>query len=219
MTFKAAKSKDGQHEYFDALRKKEILFVSGNAGSGKSFLALSEAVRHILDNKSPINQITIIRPYIFTKSENLGALPGTLSEKVLPFVESIKDNLEELLTTQKEVDALLKKIEFLTLSTLRGRSLHNRFIIVEEAQNVPLRDDGMLTILTRLGKKSRMVIAGDLDQCDIPSVDSGFLEAANALSSLRESDYIEMNDTACVHRNPSVGRIIQAFRDFRGEDF
>lgn len=219
MTFTPAKPKRGQKDYYQALQEKEITFVSGNAGSGKSFLALSEAVQHVRDNKSPIKKITIIRPYIFTKSENIGALPGSLDEKVMPFVESIRDNFEELFTTKREIDEMMRCVEFLTLSTLRGRSLHHRFIIVEEAQNVPLRDDGMLTILTRLGKKSRIVVAGDLSQCDIPSRDSGFLEAANALAPLKESQYVEMNDTTCVHRNPAVGKIIEAFQKHRERDF
>ncbi len=213
--FIPAKPKRGQEEYSDALQSKQIVFVSGHAGSGKSILALNEAVKCIHDDKNPIKKICIIRPYIFTRSENIGALPGTLDEKILPFVEAIKDNLECLLPMKQDIEAVLRSLEFLTLSTLRGRSLHNRFILVEEAQNVPVEGDGMLTILTRLGQNSRIVIAGDLSQCDLDPRDSSFLEAVNALSSLEEVSYVEMNNTECIYRNPVIGRILQAFTTFR----
>jgi len=217
--FIPATPKSGQEEYFKALQNKDIVFVSGNAGSGKSFLALSHGLKLLLDNKTQIEKICIIRPYIFTHAEKLGALPGTLDEKVTPFVASIRDSLEQLLPTQKEVDFILRtKIEFLTLSTLRGRSLHNRYILVEEAQNTPAEGDGMLTILTRLGKNSKIVIAGDLSQSDLHEDNGSFLEAINALQSLDEVAYIEMNDMNCIHRNRIIGKILKCFQDFRRRD-
>lgn len=216
--FIPALPKIGQEDYYNALQNKDIVFVSGNAGSGKSFLALSHGIKLLLTKK--VEKICIIRPYIFTHTEKLGALPGILDEKVAPFVASIKDNLEELLPSPKEIDTILRtKIEFLTLSTLRGRSLHRRYIIIEEAQNTPLEGDGMLTILTRLGKNSKIVIAGDLSQSDLREGDSAFLEAVNALSPLEDVAYIEMNDINCVYRNKIVGKIIKCFDDFRKREY
>lgn len=205
----------GQEEYYKALQDKDIVFVSGNAGSGKSFLALAQGIKLIFDSRNKIEKICIIRPYIFTNAEKMGALPGTLDEKVAPFVASIRDSLEQLLNSPKEIEFILSKIEFLTLSTLRGRSLHNRYIIVEEAQNTPIEGDGMLTILTRIGKNSRIVIAGDLSQSDLHDNDSSFLEAANALSDLEEVAYVEMNDKTCIQRNKIIGKILEAFQQYR----
>lgn len=205
----------GQEEYYQLLQEKDIVFVTGNAGSGKSFLALNQALKCLWNPKTKIEKIVVIRPYIFTNAENIGALPGTLDEKILPFVMAIRDNLECLLPHNQDIANVISKIEFLTLSTLRGRSLHNSYIIVEEAQNVPLNGDSMLTILTRIGKNSKIVIAGDLSQCDIRPEESAFLEAVNALNGLRKFGYIEMNDIKCTHRNPIVGDIIQAFMDYR----
>ena len=219
MRFNPAQPAKGQEEYYEALQNKDIVFVSGNAGSGKSFLALNQGLKLLFDNRNKIDRICIIRPYIFTHAEKLGALPGTLDEKVIPFVASIRDNLEQLLPSHKDVNFVLQKIEFLTLSALRGRSLHNRYIIVEEAQNTPTEGDGMLTILTRIGKNSKMVIAGDLSQSDLPEEDGSFLEAINALSSLKEVAYVEMNDTDCIHRNKIIGSILECFADFRKNSF
>lgn len=208
--------KPGQEQYCAALNEKDIVFVSGNAGSGKTCMAINEALRLILSDNGKIQKLCVIRPYIFAAFEKIGALPGTLEEKISPFVESIRDTLEEILSSREEIDRILRtKVEFLTLSTLRGRSLHNRFVLVEEAQNVPLEGDGMLTILTRLGKNSKMVIAGDLSQCDIHPRDSGFLEAINALKDLNEVAYVEMNDIKCIYRNKIIGKVLEAFNNFR----
>jgi phosphate starvation-inducible PhoH-like protein len=216
--FVPARPKTGQNEYYEALRNKEIVFVSGDAGVGKTYLALNEGLRCLLERDNPIDKICIIRPYIMSKTgERIGALPGTLDEKLAPFIASILDNLEELLPSTQEVLRIFHHhIECLTLSTLRGRSLHRRFIIVEEAQNVPISGDGMLTILTRMGKQSKLVIAGDLAQCDLDYDDSGFLEAVNAISHLEEVAYVEM-EGAPTHRNPLIGKIVAAFKQFRNQ--
>jgi phosphate starvation-inducible PhoH-like protein len=213
--FVPARPLRGQEEYYELLQEKEIIFATGNAGSGKSFLALNEALRQLTDSRSKIQKIVVIRPYIFTGVENLGALPGTLGEKILPFVAAVRDNLSCLLSRNQDIEYVINNIEFLTLSTLRGRSLHNSFIIIEEGQNVPSQDDAMLTILTRMGKNSRLVVAGDLSQCDISYEHVALLEAANALKDLPEVGYTEMDDIRNTHRNPLVGRVIQAFNEYR----
>ncbi len=153
---------------------------------------------------------------MFSVSEKIGALPGSLDEKIQPFILSIKDNLEEMIHDKGEVQKILaNRIEALTMSTLRGRSLHNAFIIVEETQNISLKDDGILLILTRMGKDSKVVFTGDMAQADIETQHMALPEAISALSELDQVAHIELDGIRYNHRNPLVGHIIRAFEDSR----
>lgn len=215
--FLPVRPKAGQEQYFDSLETNQITICTGLAGSGKTFLALNAALKKLYLGKKPggISRIVIIRPYIQTNiGERLGALPGSLHEKVTPYVESIKDNLRELIDDIQEIEHLIRnKIEFTVLSMCRGRSFSDCFVIVEEAQNVPLDGGAMKMILTRIGKNCTMVIAGDLDQCDIDSRESGLAEAINLLDDMPGVGIVEMDRIEAVHRSPIVREILRRYQD------
>jgi phosphate starvation-inducible PhoH-like protein len=213
--FIPVRPKTGQEKYFDSLEENQITICTGLAGTGKTFLALNAALKKLYLGKKTggISRIVVIRPYIQTNiGEKLGALPGTLHEKVTPYVESIKDNLRGLIDDEQEIERLVKsKIEFTVLSMCRGRSFTDCFVIVEEAQNVPLSGGAMKMILTRIGKGCTMVIAGDLDQCDIDSRDSGLAEAINLLDGMPNVGIVEMNNIEAVQRSPIVREILRRY--------
>ena len=213
--FKPAMPRRGQEEYCDSIQNNEITICTGRAGTGKTYLALSAAIEMLYQNGTGIHKIVIIRPYIPTNiGEKVGALPGTLNEKVLPYVEGVKDNLREMISDEGEINTLINtKFEFAVLGTCRGRSFNNAFIIVEEAQNVPLDGGGMIMLLTRLGKKSRMIIAGDIDQCDIPSHESALPHAINVLDGLKGVGIIDMSDVRIIQRNPLIGQILMRYEE------
>jgi len=207
----------GQEEYVKSIRENEITICTGLAGTGKTFLALSEAV-HMLSTsqkRSGIKRIVIIRPYIPSNTgEKIGALPGTLDEKVTPYVQSVKDNLRECIQNEQDIQQLIaNKFEFTVLSMCRGRSFNNCFIIVEEAQNVPLAGAAMKMILTRIGRGSKMVIAGDLDQCDIPTDESALAEAINVLTGTPGVGIVEMDEIETVQRSKIVREVLKAYKE------
>lgn len=212
------KVQPGQEEYVASIRENIVTICTGLAGTGKTFLALGEAVDML--RRSPkrggIQRIVVIRPYMPSNTgEKLGALPGTLDEKVTPYVQSIKDNLREFGINEQEIQQLLtQKFEFTIMSMCRGRSFNNCFVIVEEAQNVPLDGDAMKMILTRVGKHCKMVIAGDLDQCDINPRDSALTQAINVLANVPRIGIVEMDDVETIQRSPIVRDVIKAYREY-----
>ena len=218
--FVSARPKRGQEEYFESLETNQITICTGKAGTGKTFLALNAGLKRLAKGKKQggIARIVIIRPYIQSNTgERLGALPGTLSEKVTPYVESIKDNLRMLVSDEQEINRLIDHhFEFTVLSMCRGRSFNDCFVIVEEAQNVPLNGGAMKMILTRVGSNCKMVVQGDLDQMDIPSEMSALPEAINVLKDISNVGIIEMNDVAIIQRSPIVKDIIVAYEKHEG---
>jgi phosphate starvation-inducible PhoH-like protein len=207
----------GQEEYVKSIRENDITICTGLAGTGKTFLAVAEAIAMMArsQKRGGIQRVVIIRPYIPSNTgERIGALPGTLEEKVLPYVESIKDNLRVCIGNEQDIHQLItQKFEFTVLSMCRGRSFNNCFVIVEEAQNVPLSGGAMKMILTRIGKGCKMVIAGDLDQCDIDSRESGLAEAINVLDGVQGVGVVEMNDVETVQRSRIVRDVLRAYRE------
>jgi|APGre2960657404_1045060.scaffolds.fasta_scaffold07590_5 phosphate starvation-inducible PhoH-like protein len=212
-----AKPAKGQLEYWNSMHENVVTICTGLAGTGKTFLALNAGVKMLYDKSSSIEKIVIIRPYMQSNTgERIGYLPGTLEEKVNPYILSIKDNLTQILHDDQEVEKLMKnKMEFTILSMCRGRSFQNCFIIVEEAQNVPIDGDAMLMVLTRIGNGCKMVIQGDLDQCDIDSKKSGLAEAMNALHNIKDVGIVEMNNPATVLRSEMVRNVLLAFKEYR----
>lgn len=214
------KPQKGQEDYIKSIRENDITICTGLAGTGKTFLALAEAINMMCraSKRGGIQRIVIIRPYIQSNTgERIGALPGTLEEKVLPYVESIKDNLRVCVPNEQDIQQLIaNKIEFTVLSMCRGRSFNNCFVLVEEAQNVPLNGDAVKMILTRMGRHCKMVLAGDLDQCDIDSRDSGLVEAMNVLSGVRGVGIVEMNEIDTIQRSRIVKDILKAYKNYYG---
>jgi len=221
--FIPAVPKKGQEEYVESMRSNQITICTGLAGTGKTFLALNEGVS--LMNKSAkrggIQRIVVIRPYIPSNTgEKIGALPGSLDDKVLPYVESIKDNLRQFMNNEQEIQQLINtKFEFTILSMCRGRSFNDCFVIVEEAQNVPINGNAMKMILTRVGSNCKMVIAGDLDQCDIYSEDSALPETINILENVPNVGIVEMDDVETVQRSGVVKDILKAYDRWQNEPF
>lgn len=206
----------GQEEYVKSIIENDITICTGLAGTGKTFLAVAHALDMMTrsQKRGGIQRIVIIRPYIPSNTgEKIGALPGTLDEKVLPYVESIKDNLRQCVSNEQDIQQLIQKFEFTVLSMCRGRSFNNCFVIVEEAQNVPLDGNAMKMILTRVGKGTKMVIAGDLDQCDIDPENSALTEAINVLDGVPGVGIIAMDDVETVQRSRIVKDILRAYKE------
>jgi phosphate starvation-inducible PhoH-like protein len=217
--FVPAQPAPGQEEYKDSLDRNIITICTGYAGTGKTFLALSKAVEMMQNapKRGGIQRIVIVRPYIQSNTgEKLGALPGTVDEKVTPYVLGVKDNLRQLLNSEQEIENIVRnKMEFTILSLCRGRSFNNCFIIVEEAQNVPLQGDAMKMLLTRVGKHSKLVIAGDMDQCDIVPRDSALLEAVNILDGVEGVGVVSMDNIETVQRSPIVKAVLRRYDEHR----
>lgn len=212
----------GQEAYQDSLENNIITVCTGYAGTGKTFLAVNHALTMMFNatKRGGIHHIVIIRPYIQSNTgEKLGALPGTVDEKVMPYVLGLKDNMRQLFSNDKDIDSIInQKFEFTSLSLCRGRSFNNCFVIVEEAQNVPLDGDSMKMLLTRIGKHSKLVIQGDIDQMDIDSRRSALPETINILKDLPGVGIVEMDDIETVQRSPIVKAILRRYEEYRSEE-
>jgi phosphate starvation-inducible PhoH-like protein len=213
----------GQHELIKAIDEYDILFVNGPAGWGKTFLALAQGIRYLQDGK--YNQVSLTRPLV-ESGEELGFLPGTLEDKMAPYMKPLYDNLykiidkkdlsEETVKTGKkkknEDDDELNwwnKIEVAPLAYIRGATLDNSFVIMDEAQNVTISQ--MKLFLTRMGKGSKMILAGDMTQTDLSSIhDSGFKHAQELLHDVDGIGIITMNDSDIV-RHKLVRDIIKKY--------
>lgn len=198
----------GQAKLIEAIENNEIVFASGPAGTGKTFLAVLMAVNALKANK--VKKIVLTRPAV-EAGESLGFLPGDLKEKVDPYLMPLYDSLNDLLGAEK-VQTLIERqaIEIIPLAYMRGRTLNDSFVILDEAQNTTSTQ--MLMFLTRLGAHSKMVITGDATQIDlnIKKTSSGLLEAIARLKGIKgiEAVHLKRND---VVRNPLVQAIIDRY--------
>lgn len=212
--FRAAKPKSpNQKRYLASIADNTVVICQGHAGTGKTLLALSSALQLFYDKSSPFERIIIVRPYMKSNTgEELGALPGKLEAKVGPFVESIMDNLRQL-CSREEASRLIhsQDIEFTVLSMCRGRSFNNCIVIVEEAQNVPKQGNGMKMLLTRVGRCSKMIIAGDSDQADIE--DSALGDVADRIAGINDVGIIEMYENHDIQRSRVVRDILERFEN------
>ncbi|MDC1296541.1 PhoH family protein [Alphaproteobacteria bacterium] len=198
---------NNQKKYFDLLNKKNIIFAIGPAGTGKTFLAVAKAVSAL--QKGHVKKIILSRPAV-EAGEKLGFLPGDLKEKVDPFLRPIYDALYEMMPSD-QVDKKLNNgiIEIAPIAFMRGRTLEDCFVILDEAQNTTKIQ--MKMFLTRLGKNSQMVIVGDNTQIDLISrKDSGLLDAEDKLSKILDIGFIYLNDLDVV-RHELVKKIINAY--------
>ena len=202
----------GQKKYVEAIRKHDITFGIGPAGTGKTYLAVAMALSALREGK--VDRLILTRPAV-EAGEALGFLPGDLYEKIMPYLRPLHDALHDMLPAdelQKHTERGI--IEIAPLAYMRGRTLNNAFIILDEAQNSTAEQ--MLMFLTRLGHGSRAVITGDETQTDLPShKHSGLIEAHRALKNVEGIAIVEFSKRDVV-RHPLVQRIIAAYEDHRG---
>jgi len=197
----------GQKRYVDAIRKNDMVFAIGPAGTGKSFLAVAMAVASLM--KREVARIVLTRPAV-EAGERLGFLPGDLHEKVHPYLRPLYDALYDMLESEK-VASLMEKgaIEVAPLAYMRGRTLNDSFIILDEAQNSTAEQ--MKMFLTRLGFNSKMVITGDVTQIDLPSSKgSGLVEVQAILNDVQGIEFVYFNDQDVV-RHHLVSSIVRAY--------
>ena len=198
----------GQAKLMDAIKLNDIVFASGPAGTGKTFLAVVNAVNAL--KAGEVKKIVLTRPAV-EAGESLGFLPGDLKEKVDPYLMPLYDSLYELLG-QEKVETLVERnvIEIVPLAYMRGRTLNDSFIILDEAQNTTSAQ--MLMFLTRLGQNSKMVITGDLTQIDLYFREgtSGLLDASRRLKNIKGIEVIKLTGQDVV-RNPLVQKIIEQY--------
>lgn len=203
----------GQKKYLDAIRRHDVTFGVGPAGTGKTYLAVAMALAALRDGK--VSRLILTRPAV-EAGEALGFLPGDLYEKITPYLRPLQDALHDMLPAediQKHTER--GTIEIAPLAYMRGRTLNNAFIILDEAQNSTTEQ--MLMFLTRLGHGSKAVITGDETQIDLPSNrHSGLLEAHRILKSVEGIAVIEFSKRDVV-RHPLVQRIISAYEEHRGK--
>ncbi len=196
-----------QKRYIDAMRYKDILFGIGPAGTGKTYLALAMGVHYFLKKK--VERIILTRPAV-EAGERLGFLPGDLQEKVNPYLRPLYDALYDMLE-RDHVSRLMARdhIEIAPLAFMRGRTLNDAFIILDEAQNTT--PEQMKMFLTRLGFNSKAVITGDVTQIDLPSeVKSGLVEASQILRDIEELGFVYFSEDDVV-RHKVVAKIIKAY--------
>ena len=197
----------GQQNYIEKVRKNDIVFSIGPAGTGKTFIAVALAVNYLKQKK--INKIILCRPAV-EAGESLGFLPGDLKEKIDPYLNPLYDSLRYLLPEKILTNYIENKlIEVAPLAYMRGRTLDNSFIILDEAQNATLIQ--MKMFLTRLGIGSKSVITGDVTQIDLKTKgDSGLLQAINILRDIEGLGFARLNETDIV-RHQLVTKIIKAY--------
>ena len=196
-----------QQKYVNAIAEKDAIFAIGPAGTGKTYLAVARAVEAL--EGSNVRRIVLVRPAV-EAGEKLGFLPGDLSEKVDPYLRPIYDALYEFLGFEK-VNKLIEKhiIEVAPLAFMRGRTLNDSFIILDEAQNTTIPQ--MKMFLTRMGFGSKMVITGDITQIDLANPSqSGLLDATNILKDMNEIAFCDF-DSQDVVRNQLVKHIVNAY--------
>src|SRR5579871_2394765 len=200
-----------QRRYLEAIEKHDMVFGVGPAGTGKTYLAVAMAISALLSKR--VNRIVLARPAV-EAGERLGFLPGTLQEKVDPYLRPLYDALYDMLDPDK-VDRYLEKnvIEIAPIAFMRGRTLNDAFVILDEAQNTT--SEQMKMFVTRLGFNSKAVITGDITQIDLPNARrSGLLEALDVLRSVDGLAFVHF-DEGDVVRHHLVQRIVRAYDEHK----
>ena len=196
-----------QKQYIDAIRKHDMVFGVGPAGTGKTYLAMAMAVSYLMDRR--VNRIVLTRPAV-EAGERLGFLPGDLVEKVNPYLRPVYDALYDMMDFDK-AQALMEKgiIEVAPLAFMRGRTLNDAFIILDEAQNTT--SEQMKMFVTRLGWGAKAVVTGDVTQIDLPAgKTSGLVEVEQILGRTEGIQFVYFTEIDVV-RHPLVSEIIKAY--------
>ena len=198
----------GQKSYYEAVLKNDIVFVIGPAGTGKTYQAVACAVSALKNNE--VEKIVITRPVV-EAGERLGFLPGDLREKVDPYLTPLYDALHKMIDKDKFKTYLNQKIiEIAPLAYMRGRTLHNSFVILDEAQNSTKMQ--MKMFLTRLGVTSKAIITGDITQTDLDTSEtSGLVDASNILQKIKGISFVKLDEKDIV-RHQLVKDIIKAYK-------
>ncbi|MGM0124974.1 PhoH-like protein [Enterococcus sp. AZ194] len=197
----------GQKNYVASVKRHDVVFGIGPAGTGKTFLAVVMAIAAL--KKGEVQKIILTRPAV-EAGENLGFLPGDLKEKVDPYLRPVYDALYQIFGTE-HTNRLMERgvIEIAPLAYMRGRTLDDAFVILDEAQNTTIAQ--MKMFLTRLGFQSKMIVNGDSSQIDLPrGVMSGLIHAEKTLKSIKKIDFVTF-EASDVVRHPVVAEIIQAY--------
>jgi phosphate starvation-inducible PhoH-like protein len=196
-----------QKNYIDSIRNNDIVFGVGPAGTGKTYLAVAMAISALTSNQ--VKNIILTRPAV-EAGEKLGFLPGDMAQKVDPYLRPLYDALNDMLGREKVIEYIEKGIvEIAPLAFMRGRTLNNAFVILDEAQNTS--HEQMQMFLTRLGFDSKTVITGDITQIDLPGgKQSGLIEASRILKKIKGIVFCSFSDVDVV-RHPLVQDIIRAY--------
>ena len=204
----------GQKRLIDAFKSHDLCFAIGPAGTGKTFLAVAYAVD--LLKKNEISKIILTRPAV-EAGENLGFLPGDLKEKVDPYLRPLYDALDDLLSNERTERYIEKGIiEIAPLAYMRGRTLDNAVVILDEAQNTTKSQ--MMMFLSRLGQNSKMIVNGDIQQIDLPpKQESGLIIAERYLKDIEEISFVKLS-TSDIVRHPLVSKILEGFEKGAIED-
>src|SRR5512142_1912421 len=200
-----------QRRYVEAIEKHDMVFGVGPAGTGKTYLAVAMAISALVAKK--VNRIILARPAV-EAGERLGFLPGTLQEKVDPYLRPLYDALYDMMDPER-VDRFLEKnvIEIAPIAFMRGRTLNDSFVILDEAQNTT--SEQMKMFVTRLGFNSKAVITGDITQIDLPNARrSGLLEAIDVLNEVNGLAFVHFDESDVV-RHHLVQRISRAYDEFK----
>lgn len=199
----------GQKIYVDSVKNHDVVFGIGPAGTGKTFLAVTLAVTAL--KRGQVKRIILTRPAV-EAGESLGFLPGDLKEKVDPYLRPVYDALYQILG-KEQTSRLMEReiIEIAPLAYMRGRTLDDAFVILDEAQNTTIMQ--MKMFLTRHGFNSKMIVNGDVSQIDLPkNVKSGLIDAVEKLRNIKKIDFIHLSAKDVV-RHPVVAEIINAYSD------
>ncbi|HGD1013805.1 TPA: PhoH family protein [Streptococcus agalactiae] len=199
----------GQKIYVDSVKNHDVVFGIGPAGTGKTFLAVTLAVTAL--KRGQVKRIILTRPAV-EAGESLGFLPGDLKEKVDPYLRPVYDALYQILG-KEQTSRLMEReiIEIAPLAYMRGHTLDDAFVILDEAQNTTIMQ--MKMFLTRLGFNSKMIVNGDVSQIDLPkNVKSGLIDAVEKLRNIKKIDFIHLSAKDVV-RHPVVAEIINAYSD------